>query len=326
MCPWTRRKINQFCARPIRYFDHGITMCPWTFRPTPELSDRAGRYLNSSLTMCPWTGRPTNQFCAKPTRYLDYGITMCPRTWRSTAEFSDRANKHLDSEFTTCPWAWIFPSPQSTEHSNSGLASWFQIMGPPNLLSIAPVCPLEPWPPWSLQTTSPPSQDSTGLRSHWDTSLSQNSMTGCPSTLQRSEHLSTFPPWIYFSLRSLWPAIWALFILGGVFLLRRKLHHALGDKIVQWLEDFVLKHRAGNEKARWEKDVEETQALITVESLAEILQLRERYSIVRGELEALKQEAKQCSEKQAQLHDVERFFIQMKVFLDVSTLHAVPKG
>ena len=63
-----------------------------------------------------------------------------------------------------------------------------------------------------------------------------------------------------------------------------------------------------------------------MKSLAEILQLNKSCSSLEGEVEALKQEARQCSERQAQLHDVERFFIQMKVFLDVSTLHAVPKG
>ena len=49
-----------------------------------------------------------------------------------------------------------------------------------------------------------------------------------------------------------------------------------------------------------------------MESLAEISHLNKRCSSLEGEVEALKQQAKQCSERQAQLHDVERFFIQMK--------------
>lgn len=56
---------------------------------------------------------------------------------------------------------------------------------------------------------------------------------------------------------------------------------------------------------------------------SEILQLKERCSILKGEVEVLKQEAKQCSERQAQLHEVERFFIQMKFFLEVSALQGV---
>lgn len=63
-----------------------------------------------------------------------------------------------------------------------------------------------------------------------------------------------------------------------------------------------------------------------MESLAEILQLNKSCSSLEGEVEALKQEARQCSERQAQLHDVVRFFIQMKVLLDVSAFHAVSEG
>lgn len=99
-----------------------------------------------------------------------------------------------------------------------------------------------------------------------------------------------------------------------------------GDDTVQWFEDFVLKHRAGNEEGQWEEVVEEIQALNTVESLAEILQVKGKCYNLKGEVEDIKQEAKHCSERQAELHEVERFFIQMKVFLDVSALHAVPKG
>ena len=51
--------------------------------------------------------------------------------------------------------------------------------------------------------------------------------------------------------------------------------------------------------------------------------MKERYSILIGEVEALKQEAKKCSERHAQLLEVERFFIQMKVFLDVSALQGL---
>lgn len=123
----------------------------------------------------------------------------------------------------------------------------------------------------------------------------------------------------------LWPAICALFTLGWVVLLWRKVHHALGDEISQWFKGFVLKLRAGNEEGLWEDIVEETQALNTVESFSEILQLKEKCYILKGEVEALKKEAKWCSERQVQLHDLEVFFIQMKVFLDVSALHALPK-
>ena len=63
-----------------------------------------------------------------------------------------------------------------------------------------------------------------------------------------------------------------------------------------------------------------------MESLSEIFQLKERCSILKGEGEVLRQEAKQCSERQAQLHEVERFLIPVKVFLEVSALHTVPKG
>lgn len=74
-----------------------------------------------------------------------------------------------------------------------------------------------------------------------------------------------------------------------------------------------------------EEIVEDTQAMKTVESLAEILQLKEKCYIFKGEVKALKQEAKQCTERQAQLLELESFFIQMKVFVDISALHAVPK-
>lgn len=76
----------------------------------------------------------------------------------------------------------------------------------------------------------------------------------------------------------------------------------------------------------WEDIVDETQAWITVESLSEIFQLKERCSILKGEVGVLKQEVKQCSERQAQLHEVESFLIPVKVFLEVSALHTVPKG
>ena len=60
--------------------------------------------------------------------------------------------------------------------------------------------------------------------------------------------------------------------------------------------------------------------------MAIILQLNERCSNLEGDAEALKQEAKQFSERQTQLHEVEMFFIQMKIFLEVSASHAVSKG
>ena len=65
---------------------------------------------------------------------------------------------------------------------------------------------------------------------------------------------------------------------------------------------------AGNKEGSWEEMVVETQAMNTVESLAGILQLNKRCSILEGEVEALKQEAKQCGESQARLHELESFF------------------
>lgn len=234
-----------------------------------------------------------------------------------------RPSRQLDSEFTMRPWIWILPFPQSIEHPNNGLATWSLIMRPPNLLSLAPMCPLDPWKPGSLQTVIPPFQPITAPQRHRDTSLTQIPLNGCLSTLQTRGHWSPFSPWIYFSFMSMWPAFCTLFILGGVLLLRRKWHHALGDETVQWFEDFVLKLRAGKENEGWDCIVGETQAWRTMETLSEILQLKESCSILKGEVEVLKQEAKQCSERQAQLHEVERFFIQMKVFLEVSALQRV---
>lgn len=106
----------------------------------------------------------------------------------------------------------------------------------------------------------------------------------------------------------------------------RKLCHAVEGESGQWFQHFVFEFMAGNEEGQWEEVVQETQALNYVESLAEILQLKEQCSILKGEVQALRQEAKQCTETLAQLHEVESFFIQMKVFLDVSALRAVPKG
>ena len=40
-------------------------------------------------------------------------------------------------------------------------------------------------------------------------------------------------------------------------------------------------------------------------------------------VEILKEEVKQCSERQAQLHMVEMFFIQINVFLEVSAILTV---
>lgn len=106
----------------------------------------------------------------------------------------------------------------------------------------------------------------------------------------------------------------------------RKLCHAIEGETGQVFQNFVFKFMAGNEEGHREEVVQETQALNYMESLAEILQLKEQCSILEGEMQALKQEAKQYTERLAQLHEVEKFFTQIKVFLDVSALHAVPKG
>ena len=50
----------------------------------------------------------------------------------------------------------------------------------------------------------------------------------------------------------------------------------------------ALKLRAENEEGGWGAIVEETKALSTEESLAEILQLNKWSSILEGEVEALK--------------------------------------
>ena len=167
-----------------------------------QFCSRPNRHLDSWLTMFPGTGRPTTQLCARLSRYLDSILIRCFWAWRLTMQLCTQPSCPLDREFTMCPWTFILPLPQSTEHSNRCLASACQVMRPPNLLSITRVCPQDQWPPGSLQTTSPPSQLNTGLKSHRNTSLTPNPLTGCLSTLQRSEHSIPFSPQIYFSLSS----------------------------------------------------------------------------------------------------------------------------
>lgn len=238
------------CTKTSRQIDSELFSWPCTWKPT-ELSDKLSRNLDSKHTICPWAWRQIQLFDKRNlVSRLTFELLII---WEPITEMSDRTSRHLNSSCTMCPWAWRIM--QFCKHCACQLVSDCEISKPAQHCSL--MCPLESWTPGRFQTKRPASQDSTGLRSHRETNLTQNSMTSCLSTLQKSEHLSPFSPYFYYSLRSLWPDICALFTLGGV-LLRRKLHHAPGGETIQWSEDFVLKYTAGNEKTQWECIVEET--------------------------------------------------------------------
>ncbi|XP_004409557.1 PREDICTED: uncharacterized protein LOC101372512 [Odobenus rosmarus divergens] len=139
--------------------------------------------------------------------------------------------------------------------------------------------------------------------------------SSCPETVGRTESSSG----VTSEFRSKHWIVWVSFLFCGV-LLGRKGYHAEKEELDQTFEEIEIECMSwGSGRKLWKRP----QALSTEESLTKFFQMKERFSSLEGVVKTLEKQAEYWCERQAQIHDVERFFGYMKDILESFAFQAM---